>query len=98
MFTVFDIGPWVIEADAAETRKQYEKPWYDSMRLLELPEFLRGDESPSRRENKIVYAVWDSSVCLSRLGGDRKGKRPALLCGQLSDCRPPWRRLAEVSY
>ena len=33
------------------------------MRLRELPEFLRGDESPSRRENKIVYAVWDSSVC-----------------------------------
>ncbi|MEC3839623.1 hypothetical protein [Bacillus amyloliquefaciens] len=29
MFTVFDIGPWVIEADAAETRKQYEKPWDD---------------------------------------------------------------------
>ncbi|AOC92827.1 hypothetical protein BARD7_03388 [Bacillus amyloliquefaciens] len=94
MFTVFDIGPWVIEADAAKTRKQYEKPWGRSMRLRELPEFLRGDESPSRRENKIVYAVWDSSVCLSRLRGDRKGKRPASLCGQLSDCRPPWRRLA----
>jgi hypothetical protein len=25
MFTVFEIGPWVIEADAAETRKQYER-------------------------------------------------------------------------
>lgn len=24
MFTVFEIGPWVIEADAEETRKQYE--------------------------------------------------------------------------
>lgn len=29
MFTVFEIGPWVIEADAAETRKQYEKSWAD---------------------------------------------------------------------
>lgn len=29
MFTVFEIGPWVIEADAAETRKQYEKSWPD---------------------------------------------------------------------
>ena len=38
------------------------------MRLRELPELFRGGESPSRRENKIVYAVWDSSGCLSRLG------------------------------
>ena len=29
MFTVFEIGPWVIEADTAETRKQYEKSWPD---------------------------------------------------------------------
>ncbi|ARZ59991.1 hypothetical protein BAGQ_3787 [Bacillus sp. CN2] len=29
MFTVFEIGPWVIEADAAETRKQYENSWPD---------------------------------------------------------------------
>ncbi len=29
MFTVFEIGPWVIEADAEETRKQYEKSWPD---------------------------------------------------------------------
>ncbi len=32
------------------------------------PELFRGGESPSRRENKIVYAVWDSSGCLSRFG------------------------------
>ncbi|MBY8911766.1 hypothetical protein KY305_03200 [Bacillus sp. YC2] len=29
MFTSFEIGPWIIEADATETRKQYEKSWAD---------------------------------------------------------------------
>ncbi|KXZ17022.1 hypothetical protein AXI58_01095 [Bacillus nakamurai] len=27
MFTIFQIGPWIIEADVTETKKQYEKAW-----------------------------------------------------------------------
>lgn len=86
MFTVFDI-PWVIEADTAETRKQYEKSWPDPCDCGSCRNFSEAVNLLPAEKNKIVYAVWDSSGCLSRLGGAWKGKRPASLCGQLSDCR-----------
>lgn len=29
LFTICQIGPWIIEADVTETKKQYEKAWPD---------------------------------------------------------------------
>lgn len=95
MFTVFDIGPWVIEADAAETRKQYEKPWDDRCDCGNCRNFSEAmNLLPAEKTRLFTQFGIRPSVChdLGEIG--KENGRPASLCGQLSDCRLPWPRLA----
>ncbi len=87
MFTVFEIGPWVIEADAEETRKQYEKSWPDPCDCGSRRNFSEAvNLLPAEKTRLFTQFGIRPAVCHD-LGGAWKGRRPASLCGRLSDCR-----------